>query len=111
MNIYACYEVNCNSLAIDTGAITNLSLFSNWDMVKRWFDIAIAQGIHDGFVIDENRPDKLDAIATTPAEVNVTLFKGRQYNWNESYDITIEIKTLDSVKETEMLERDLRRTT
>lgn len=105
MNIYACYEVNCHSLAIEASGINHFCLFSNWDMVKRWFDKAIAQGIHDGFVIDEDSPDKLDAI--TPAEVSLTMFRGRQENWNESYDITIEIKTLDSTSNMEKEINDL----
>lgn len=102
MNIFACYEVNSHSLAIEAGAINNFCLFSKWDKVKVWFEKAIAQGIHYGFVIEEERLNNLDAITSTPAEIRLTLFKGHQGNWDESYEITVEIKTLDSANEREI---------
>lgn len=101
MKVFVCYEGNNHALAIESGAINQLTVFSNKATAIDWFFDRIKVAKDYGFIIDKESDllnngevDKkliLGAIKTNEY-VSVTMFSGWQENWDESFDIVIEFK-------------------
>lgn len=101
LHMFVCYEENKHDLAIESGAINQLTVFSNKATAIDWFFDRIKVAKDYGFVIDKESDllnngevDKkliLGAIKTNEY-VSVTMFSGWQENWDESFDIVIEFK-------------------
>ena len=94
MKVYVCYEANYNIVANDCGAADEIHLYSNWDGVRKWLKEAIDRGIENGFVVEEESSKELDELLNTPADIRLSMYYKRQDNFNEYYDITVELKEL-----------------
>lgn len=90
----------CHVLATGSGAISQLTVFNNAAKATDWLYDRLRTAKEDGFVID-NESDLLkdggiDKAAILDALdkkfVSVTMFSGWQKNWDESFDIVIEVK-------------------
>lgn len=88
---YTCYERNRNLLLNDTEEITDSVSFDTQEKATKWIRERIIEGTKCGFVMDEE--------ATVPISLNtdslaLTMFYRFQENWNESYDICVEKKSV-----------------
>lgn len=98
--VFVCYEENKHDIAIECGSISDLTVFNNAAMATEWFFKRLDVAKNSGFVIDSESEllkdgeisKKLVAEEIENREVSVTMFSGWQENWDESYDIVIQLK-------------------
>ena len=98
--VFVCYEENRHSLAAENGAITDLCIKKSLGDAIGWLYDRLKVGKDGGFVIDAEAEEReggdvkeeliLKSIESGIA--SITMFAGYQENWDESYDIVVEVK-------------------
>lgn len=101
MKVFVCYEAYNHALAVECGAVNQLTVFGNEVQAIDWMYDRLHIGKEDGFVIDSecemlNDGGDIDEVLLLGEIENkfasVTMFSGYQENWDESFDIAIEVK-------------------
>lgn len=97
MKVFVCYEENNHALAIECGGITDLTVFDTAEKAKRWFTGRVNEGVDDGFVMDAEN-DVFEGLAFDEQRLlkaiedgwaSITMYRGWQENWDESYAICV----------------------
>ena len=86
---YVCYEENCSDLAREAGAINEMTLFFTKQSRNAWIAERLEQAKTDKFFVDKEvggEEELADRIQSDDS-FDITLFRGYQENWNDSYDI------------------------
>lgn len=98
MKVFVCYEENSHELAMECGAITELTVFSTAEQALKWFKKRIFQGVYDGFFMDiedEAVTEKNNLYISNLKKridegfASLTMFRDHQENWNESFTICV----------------------
>ena len=96
--VFICYEENSHAFAIECGAITDITVFSTAEKALSWFKERVKKGIDSGFVIDrdDTAVTGMNIVYLPNVEARIkegfaalTMFRGWQENWDESYDICV----------------------
>ncbi len=108
--VYVCCEENYHECADEAGAVNNLSLKKSVDGAVEFLKKQVANGIGDGFVVDEespfvfeqySSPEKAIYIELARNEINrtgnicITMFHEYQENWDEHYDIVVKLTEVE----------------
>lgn len=92
MKVFVCYEENNYALAIECGAITDLTVFDTAEKAKLWFAGQANKAIDNGFVMDAESDAFGEERLLKEIEngwAALTMFRGYQENWDESYTICV----------------------
>jgi len=84
-SLWLCYEENSSHLAAEAGAVNALELFFSKESKEAWIRERLAQATEDDFFVDKEVTNLEEKIEHD--DFFVTVFRGHQENWNESYDI------------------------
>jgi hypothetical protein len=87
--VYVCYEENCLDLVREVGVLNEMTIFSTKESRNKWINERLKQAKENDFFIDE----EIDGYGVLTKLINyddsvfITLFRGRQDDWNNTYDI------------------------
>ena len=98
--VFVCYEENRHSLAAENGAITDLCIKKSLGDAIDWIYDRLKVAKDEGFVIDAEAGELEDGdvkeeliLKSIESEcVSLTMFRGWQENWDESYESVVEVK-------------------
>ena len=90
--VYVCYEVNYNEICLENDTIHALCVKDSFDKATQFLFEQINDGVTNGFV-EEARYVTTEEIKSEIAKTGKyahTMYRGYEYNDDESYDIVIE---------------------
>lgn len=101
--VFVCYEENRHELATENGAITDLCVKKNFSDAISWVYDRLKLGADSGFVVDKEAEELEDGDVSEAKLLDdiekgiiaITMFSGYQENWDESYDIVVEVKEVE----------------
>lgn len=108
--VYVCYEENYHECADDAGAVNALTLKENSDGAVDFLREQVANGIDDGFIVDEESPFAFEHYNSPEEAINlelakneidrtgkicITMFHSEQENWDRHYDIVVSLKEVE----------------
>jgi len=86
--VLVCYEENAPHLSVECGAVNEIKLLLSEESKVEWINERIESGIRDGFFVDEELNEEQLEAEKRKAFTGITMFRGHQENWNESFTIT-----------------------
>lgn len=91
--VFLCYEENRHQLAIECGAVNEITAFDGYGKAAAWALKRVECGQNDGYIVDteygEVTLDRLIKELEDEECIDITMFNGYQENWDVSYDVIV----------------------